>query len=145
MSQEPTRTLDQVRETILSMPFAQSMKLDIESAGDGVGTVSMPLSAAVTHDGRAFAAFAIGTVADVAAGAATLLTLPPDEMALTAGIDANITASTVGSRLIARAELRERDDTTLMFDAVVTVTGTDGQQRECGAAVITMRVARPRQ
>ncbi len=124
------------------MPFATTMHLEIESATDGVGVVSMPLSDSVSYDGAAFAAMAVGVVADVAAGAATLSMLPPDQMTLTGRIDTTITASTVGTRLTARAELRERDDTTLIFDAVATVQGPDGKTTNCGTAVITMRVPR---
>lgn len=138
------RTLDQVRETILSMPFAQGMKLEIESGGDGVGVVAMPLSDAVTFNGSAFAAMAVGALADMAAGAATLATLPMDQLALTAAIDSTITASTAGDRMIAVAELRERDETRLVFDSVISVQHDRGEPRECGRAVITMRVARPR-
>lgn len=126
------------------MPFVQAIDLEIESAGDGVAVVSIPLSDVVTYDGAAFAATAIGLVADMAAGAATLRTLPVGEMALTAGIDSKITASTRGDRLSAKAQLRERDDTQLVFDAVVTVSNADGEPKECGAGVVTMRVARPR-
>lgn len=139
-----TRTLDETRETILSMPFAQAMRLEIESAGNGVGVVSMPLTDVVTFNGTAFAAMAVGALADMAAGAATLMTLPVTEMALTSGIDSAVTASTAGERLSATASLRERDDTTLIFDAVVEVHPHDRESRICGTAVVTMRVARPR-
>jgi acyl-coenzyme A thioesterase PaaI-like protein len=96
----------------------------------------------VTYDGTAFAAIAVGLVADVAAGAATLRTLPVDVMALTAGVDSTMTASTRGDRLSARARLRERDETRLIFDAVVEVSSVGQEPRECGRGVVTMRVAR---
>ncbi len=142
VSFEVPRTLDQVRETIGSMPFVQAVGLEVESADGGVAVVSIPLSDVVTYDGTAFAAIAIGLVADVAAGAATLRTLPLDEMALTAAVDSTMTASTMGDRLSARAQLRERDDTRLIFDAVVGVSSAGGEPRECGRGVVTMRVAR---
>jgi acyl-coenzyme A thioesterase PaaI-like protein len=125
------------------MPFVQAVGLQIESADDGVAVVSIPLSEVVTYDGAAFAAIAIGLVADVAAGAATLRTLPVDEMALTAAVDSTMTASTKGDRLSARAQLRERDETRLIFDAIVEVSSLRGEPRECGRGVVTMRVARP--
>lgn len=136
------RTLDQVRETIGSMPFVQAVGLEVEFADEGVGVVSIPLSDVVTYDGTAFAAIAVGLVADVAAGAATLRTLPVDEMALTAGVDSTMTASTRGDRLSARARLRERDETRLIFDAIVEVSSVGREPRECGRGVVTMRVAR---
>ena len=83
----------------------------------------------VTYDGAAFAAIAVGLVADVAAGAATLRTLPVDAMALTAGVDSTMTASTRGDRLSARARLRERDETRLIFDAVVEVSSVGQEPR----------------
>ncbi|MEL6893890.1 MAG: DUF4442 domain-containing protein [Actinomycetota bacterium] len=125
------------------MPFVQAVGLEIESADEGVAVVSIPLSDVVTYDGTAFTAIAVGLVADVAAGAATLRTLPVDEMALTAGVDSTMTASTKGDRLSARAQLRERDDTRLIFDAVVTVSSVGAAPKECGRGVVTMRVARP--
>ncbi len=124
------------------MPFVQAVGLDIESADAGGAVVSIPLSDVVTYDGTAFAATAVGLVADMAAGAATLRTLPVDQMALTAAIDSTMTASTRGDRLSARAQLRERDDTRLIFDAVVEVSSSGGEPRECGRGVVTMRVAR---
>ncbi len=138
------RTLDEIRETILSMPFARVMQLDIEFAEGGVGIVSMPLTEAVTFDGSAFAGMAIGIVGDVAAGVATLAMTPPDEMALTGTVESSITGSTKGTRLSARAELRERSDTALIYDATVEVRGSGGELRQCGTAVVTMRVARPK-
>ncbi len=44
VSSDVVRTLDQVRETIGSMPFVQAAGLEIEFADEGVGVVSIPLS-----------------------------------------------------------------------------------------------------
>lgn len=137
------RTLNEIRQTILVMPFAITMQLEIEQAGDGIGVVSMPLSDAVSFNETAFAGMAIGIVADVAAGAATLAIMPPGEMALTGAVDTKVTASTIGSRLSARAELRERTHGSLVYDATVTVHGRDGGQRTCGTAVVTMFIPTP--
>lgn len=136
--------MDEVREFILTMPFAIAQKLEIEHAADGVGIASMPLSDVVAFNDTAFQGMAIGIVADVAAGAATLAMTTADQFPLTGSVDTTITASTEGSRLTARAELRERDDTALVFDAIATVEAADGSHRPCGSAVVTMRIARPR-
>jgi len=142
VTEKALRTIEDIRKTILGMPFAQSMQLSIDQAGDGVGVASMPLSDAVTFDGAAFAALAIGTVADIAAGAATLAMTPPDQMAYTSGIDSTITAKTQGTRLSARASLRERHGQRLIFDAVVWAHQADGDPRQCGEATVTMHITR---
>jgi len=122
------------------MDFARSMQLEIDDVDDGVGNASMPLSPAVTFDGAAFAAFAIGVVADVAAGAATLAVTPSDEMAYTLRIDSQITGSTRGTRLSAIAALRERIGERLVFDATIRAHRPDGTTRQCGTAVVTMQI-----
>ena len=142
VTEKALRTIEDIRKTILSMPFAQSMQLSIDQAGDGVGVASMPLSDAVSFDGAAFAALAIGTVADIAAGAATLAMTPPDQMAYTSGIDSTITAKTQGTRLSARASLRERHGQRLIFDALVWTHPSDGDPRQCGEATVTMHITR---
>jgi len=142
VTEKALRTIEDIRKTILGMPFAQSMQLSIDQAGDGVGVASMPLSDAVTFDGAAFAALAIGTVADIAAGAATLAMTPPDQMAYTSGIDSTITAKTQGTRLSARASLRERHGQRLIFDALVWTHPSDGDPRQCGEATVTMHITR---
>lgn len=147
-SPELSRTLDEVRATILPMPFATSMQLEIERAGEGTGVVSLPLSDAVSYNDAAFAAVAVGVVADVAAGAAALATIPATAMVLTRAITTEVTGSTAGSRLSARAELRERDDRTLVFDATVVVApaarpDVDAESRVCGSAVVTLAIVTP--
>lgn len=139
---QATRTLDQVQQVIRTMSFAQEMGITIDGAEDGVGKASMPLSDIVSYNGSAFAALAVGAVADVAAGAATLIALPPDVMPFTYGIDTKITAPTTGVRLSAVAELSESVDTKLIFDATVSVHSSDGELSVCGSAVITMNVPR---
>jgi acyl-coenzyme A thioesterase PaaI-like protein len=106
VTEKALRTIEDIRKTILSMPFAQS----------------------------------IGTVADIAAGAATLAMTPLDQMAYTSGIDSTITAKTQGTQLSARASLRERHGQKLTFDAVVWTHPTDGDPRQCGEATVTMHI-----
>lgn len=122
------------------MPFTSSMHLEIERAERGVGVASIPLSDPVSYNDRAFTGFAVGAVADVAAGAATLATVPADRMVLTVRIDASITGSTVGSRLSARAEIRDVSDAGFVYDAVVSVHRADDKVRVCGTATITLKL-----
>lgn len=138
------RTLDEIRDTILVMPFAQAMQIELEFAEDGVGVASMPLNETVAYNGSAFAGLAIGIIGDVAAGAATLAMTPHDQMALTGAVNSVVTASTEGSRLTARAELRERSETALIYDAVVKVHPHAGEPTECGTVVVSIHVPRPR-
>lgn len=132
------RSLDEVRELILGMPFASAMRLKIESGGEGSGVVSMPLHDAVSFDRRAFAGVAVSTVADVAAGVAALRTIDRTEMPLTIGVDVSITASTRGERLRAQAELLKRDGRVMVFEAVVHVH-RDEVWTPCGAATVRLR------
>ncbi len=139
----PNRTLDEVRETILAMPFAQVMHFEITNCGDDTAAVSMPLSDAATHDGAAFSAPAVAALADAAAAAATLASLPPNQMAATTGIDVQVTASTRGTRLSARAVLHERIGSRLTFVVEVDAHRPDGSLRPCGTGAITIKVLDP--
>ncbi|MCP5035001.1 MAG: hypothetical protein GY939_24615 [Actinomycetia bacterium] len=134
------RTLDEIRETILAMPFAAAMQLDIEQAANGVGVVAMPLADSVSFNGRAFAGIAVAAVADVAAGAAAFSVIPREQMAFTGTVETTITASTEGSRVSASAQLRGRDGDEMVLDAAVRVQRTDGTWRECGSATITLHL-----
>ena len=140
MSDAQTRTIDEIRATILQMPFAQEAELEIELGTGDQGIASIPLSTAMTYDGSAFAAFAVGLIADVAAGASTLSVTPADQMALTAGIESRITSSTRCERLRATATRRERIGDRLIYDTVVDAVRADGSSRQCGDAVITMQI-----
>jgi len=91
----------------------------------------------------AFAALAVGTVADIAAGAATLAMTPTDQMAYTTAIDSKVTSSTQGTRLSARAQLREQCGPRLVFDAIVHIHRRDGSSQPCGEASITMHITAP--
>ena len=133
------RTLDEIRDTIGTMPFVQAMRLEIDTAGQDIGVVSMPLHRDVSFDGRAFAGVAVATVADVAAGAATFTMIDRDRMPLTVRVDSSITASTRGERLRAESRLRERSGDELTFASVVQVL-RDGDWAECGTATVILRV-----
>ena len=56
------RTLDEIRDTIGAMPFVQAMRLEIDTAGEDIGVVSMPLHRDVSFDGRAFAGVAVAAL-----------------------------------------------------------------------------------
>lgn len=134
------RSLDEIRDTIGAMPFVQAMRLEIESVGEDVGVVSMPLHHDVSFDGRAFAGVAVATVADVAAGASTFTMIDGDRMPLTVRVDSSITASTRGDRLRATSRLEDRSGDSLTFTSVVEVQ-RDATWSECGRAVVTLRLA----
>lgn len=131
------RTLDEVRDTILAMPFAKAMQLEIESCGNDAAVISIPLSDATRYSDHAFGAPAVATAADMAAAAASLASLPPNQMAVTTRIDVQVTASTRGARLSSCAVLRDRAGPSLVFDVEVRCRRPDGTTRTCGHGVLT--------
>ena len=134
-----TRSLDEIRTTIGAMPFVEAMRIEIDAAGGGAGTASMPLHRDVSFDGQAFAGVAVATVADIAAGAAALAVIDREQMPFTVRVDSSMTASTLGDRLRAEATLRERDGARLVFDVVVRIERSS-DWLDCGTAAVTLRV-----
>jgi hypothetical protein len=61
-------------------------------------------------------------------------------MVLTRSIHTDITASTAGTKLSARSEVRVRNDDVLIFDSAVHVRRADDTWHPCGSAAITLHL-----
>jgi len=132
------RSLEQIRAHLTAMPFLDGLGMEIVAAADGAATAVLPLSPRVAWNDTAFAGAFVGLLADNAAGAAALATLPADRAPVTIAVDLTVTGPTAGSRLRAVATLASQHGNTLVFTVVVHVED-DTRSAACGVCLVNLR------
>ena len=96
---------EQVRQVLLTMPMAQTLKLTVLKIEPGDVELQIPVQGAFCYRPRQLQATAIFAVADFAAVAAAGTMLPPGFINATVDATLKIVAPAIGSHLVARGRV----------------------------------------
>jgi uncharacterized protein (TIGR00369 family) len=96
---------EQIRQAVLAMPMAQTLKLAFRHIGPGLVELEMPVQEAWCFRPGQLQATAVFAVADFAAVAAAGTTLPPGFINATIDATLKLVAPARGSHLVARGRV----------------------------------------
>ncbi|MEP6660281.1 MAG: PaaI family thioesterase [Acidimicrobiales bacterium] len=127
-----------VADWVLAMPVAAALGFSFVELGNGFSETRLPWRPQHSHSPGAFQAGPIGSLADFTGASAGITVLPLGALAATVDYTIKFLAEARGDELVGRGRVL-RPGTTLTVIAVDIHAVTDGSERLCASAFVTIR------